>query len=80
MSSNSKLLKKEYTLLVGGKWIKSQTHETFDVINPSNKEKLATCSRAKKVDVDNVIRNSRESFNKWKQIKLSFDSMKLKRR
>ena len=69
MSSKTKLLKKEYNLLVDGKWAKSQSGETFEVINPSNKKRLTICSRAKKADVDNAVSNSRETFDsKWSKI------------
>jgi len=69
MISKFELLRKEYNLFVGGKWIKSQSKETFEVINPSNKKKLAICSKAKKIDVDNAVRNSRDTLDKkWSQI------------
>lgn len=68
MSPKTKLIRKEYGILVNGTWKKSHSGETFAVINPSNKEKLTVIARAKKADVDNAVKNSREAFEgKWKE-------------
>ncbi len=55
-------LKSTKQLYIQGAWTPSVSQETFDSINPSNKEKLAALSLAGKADVDLAVKSARTAF------------------
>ena len=55
-----------YKLFIGGRWVDSASGKTFDVYNPSNGEKLATCANADKADVDAAVQAAWKAFEGWK--------------
>lgn len=60
------LRKNKYNLFIGGEWVDSESGETFETINPSNRKKLADVARAKKADVDKAVESARRGFREWK--------------
>ena len=45
---------KEFGQFINGKWQKSFSGETYDVINPATEEVIGKASKAKKEDIDYV--------------------------
>lgn len=55
-------------LLIDGKFTKSKSHKTFDVLNPATEEIIAKVQQAEKADVDIAVKSSRKAFDSgpWK--------------
>jgi len=51
---------------IDGKWQKSFSGETYDVINPANEESLGKVSKANSEDVQSAIRSAAKGFEIWK--------------
>lgn len=49
-------------LFIGGKFVKSISGRTFDVINPANESVLASIQRAAPEDVDIAVKSARNAF------------------
>ena len=52
----------KHCLLIGGKWVTSQSGRTFDTYNPANGEQLATVQAAGKADADLAVEAARAAF------------------
>ncbi|MCD4845079.1 MAG: aldehyde dehydrogenase family protein [Methanosarcinales archaeon] len=57
----------EYKLLIDGKWIDSSTNESFDDINPTTLEKIATIQIAADIDIDQAVNTAWEAFGAWSE-------------
>ena len=55
-------LKRELPMLIGGKWIRSQSGKTFETINPANKEVLSTVAWGDDNDVDHAVGAARTAI------------------
>ena len=57
-------------LLIGGKWVPSNSGKTFETINPANEEVLALIAEGDKADVDEAVKAARKAFDegKWSSI------------
>ena len=53
--------------LINGKWRQSQTHETYDVINPATEELIGKASKASVQDVDDALKSAQKGFLIWKK-------------
>ncbi len=53
-------------LLIGGKLVQSNTTEWRDVINPATQEVVAQVPFATREELDMVVANSKEAFQKWR--------------
>ena len=51
---------------IDGKWQKSLSGQTYDVINPATEEIIGKASKANSVDVQNAIRSAAKGFQVWK--------------
>jgi succinate-semialdehyde dehydrogenase/glutarate-semialdehyde dehydrogenase len=51
---------------IDGKWQKSQSGETYDVINPATEEIIGKASKANSIDVQNAISSAAKGFQVWK--------------
>ena len=51
---------------IDGKWHKSLSGQTYDVINPATEEIIGKASKANSVDVQNAIRSAAKGFQVWK--------------
>ncbi len=56
----------KYGQFINGKWQKSKSKETYDVINPATEELIGKASKANKEDVELALNSAAEGFNKWK--------------
>jgi aldehyde dehydrogenase (NAD+) len=56
-----------YKLFIDGKWVDSCDGKTFNAINPSTGEHLATCASASPADVDKAVDAASQAFQTWKK-------------
>jgi acyl-CoA reductase-like NAD-dependent aldehyde dehydrogenase len=54
---------KAYKNYIGGEWVDASSGETFDVINPSSGELVATVPKGGREDAERAIAAARESFD-----------------
>jgi len=54
-------------LFINNEWVDSKTGETFDTINPSNEEKIASVQCAGVEDVDLAVQAATEAFKTWRK-------------
>ena len=58
-------VRKEYDQFIGGKWRKSQTGKTIDVLNPATGDVLTRVAAGDGRDVDAAVDAAREAFVSW---------------
>jgi acyl-CoA reductase-like NAD-dependent aldehyde dehydrogenase len=52
---------------IDGRWVDSQSRETFRSINPANKDEVVgTISRSGRKDVDQAVRAARRAYDGWR--------------
>ena len=51
---------------INGKWQKSSTGETYEVINPATEEVLGKASKASKEDVELSLESAEKGLHIWK--------------
>ena len=47
---------------INGQWVKSQSNEVIDVINPANEEVIGQISSGTKEDIDNAVSAALKAF------------------
>ena len=52
---------------IDGKWIKSSSGETYEVINPANEEILGNASKASPEDVEKALKSAQQGLEVWKK-------------
>ena len=52
-----------YELFIDGEWVKPESGEYIDIINPSTGEKLGEFAAANSADVDKAVVAAREAFD-----------------
>ena len=57
----------KYGQFTDGKWHKSSSGETYDVINPANEEVIGQASKASPVDVENALNSAKKGLEVWKK-------------
>ncbi len=57
----------KYGQFTDGKWHKSSSGETYDVINPANEEVLGKASKASPEDVNKALLSAQKGFEVWKK-------------
>ncbi len=57
----------KYGQFIGGKWHKSSTGETYEVINPANEEIIGKASKASAEDVDKALLSAQKGLEVWKK-------------
>ena len=50
----------KYGQFINGKWVKSSSGETYEVINPATEEILGMASKANKKDIDVCLKSAEE--------------------
>lgn len=55
-------------LMIGGKWVESQTEQWLDVTNPANQEVLSRVPFATDDEVDTAIASAGKAFETWKNV------------
>ena len=58
-------VQKEYDLFIGGKWTKSGSKKTIDVLNPATGELLTRVPAGDSRDVDAAVAAARNAFVTW---------------
>ncbi len=58
----------ELDLFIGGKFEKSSSGKTFDVINPATGEVMAVVQEGGKEDIDKAVKAAREAFPAWSEL------------
>lgn len=54
--------------LIGGEWVPSRTGRTLDVINPANRERLASVPRSDASDIDAAVEAAERAFPAWRDL------------
>ena len=57
----------KYGQFIDGKWQKSASGESYDVINPANEEVIGKASKASPADVDKALKSAEKGFAIWKK-------------
>ncbi len=57
---------KKFGQFIDGKWQKSSSGETYDVINPANEEVLGKVSKANSEDVQKALKSAERGLQIWK--------------
>jgi len=57
----------KYGQFTDGKWHKSSTGETYEVINPANEEIIGKASKASSEDVDKALLSAQKGLEVWKK-------------
>ena len=57
----------KYGQFIYGKWHKSSTGETYEVINPANEEIIGKASKASSEDVDKALLSAQKGLEIWKK-------------
>ena len=52
---------------INGKWQKSLSGETYDVINPATEEVLGKASKANNDDIKLALESASQGFNIWRK-------------
>ena len=61
--------KKEYSNFVGGKWVKSETGETFETVNPANtKQQVGRFQLSGADDSISAVHEAQKAFPAWKNM------------
>ncbi len=60
----SGFLSRPHQLFIDGKWIPSQSGETFAVLDPSTGREIAQCAAGGAADVDLAVKAARRAFKK----------------
>ena len=56
---------RNFELFINGEWQKPSSDKHHEVVNPNNKEKIATISEADKTDVDRAVKAAKEALKSW---------------
>ena len=51
---------------INGKWQKSSSGETYEVINPANEEIIGKASKANKKDIEEALKSAEKGLEVWK--------------
>ncbi len=58
-------------LFIGGEWTAPLEGETFEVINPSNRERLPDSPHASPADVDRAVQAAGRAFAQWRRVPMA---------
>ena len=56
----------KYGQFIDGKWQKSASGETYDVINPATEEVLGKASKANSADVQKALKSAEKGLITWR--------------
>ena len=56
----------KYGQFIDGKWQKSSSGETYDVINPATEELIGKASKANSSDVQKALKSAEKGLQIWK--------------
>ena len=52
---------------INGEWVKSESNETIDVINPANEEVIGQVTAGTKGDIDKAVSSALDAFSSYQQ-------------
>ena len=52
---------------INGEWVKSESNETIDVINPANEEVIGQVTAGTKEDIDKAVSAALDAFSSFQQ-------------
>lgn len=58
---------KEYKILIDGKWIKSDSGETFESANPATEKVIGRFQSGTKSDVDKAVEAAEKALDSWRE-------------
>lgn len=58
---------KEYKILIDGKWIKSDSGETFESVNPATEKVIGRFQSGTKSDVDKAVEAAEKALESWRE-------------
>ena len=61
-----KIMYENFGQFINGKWQKSVSGDTYDVINPATEEVIGQASKANKVDIQTAIKSAAKGLEIWK--------------
>lgn len=53
---------------IGGKWVESNSHKTFESINPATREVLGIVTKSDIADVEEAVQAARNAFKRWRAV------------
>ena len=56
----------KYGQFIDGKWQKSSSGKTYDVINPATEEIIGKASKANKSDIQKALKSAEKGLQIWK--------------
>src|SRR5947207_7218483 len=62
---------KDQPMLIGGKWVDSQSGKTFPTINPATGETICQVAEGDKADIDLAVKAARKAFESGPWPKMS---------
>jgi aldehyde dehydrogenase (NAD+) len=72
LPAESKVALPELKLLIGNRWVASESGRTFATINPSTGEEICQVAEADAADVDSAVRAARAAFEgPWRKMRAS---------
>lgn len=60
--------KQIYKIFIDGKWVNSESGETFESLNPANEKVLGRFQKCNKDDVEKAIDAAERAFSKWRRV------------
>ncbi len=60
------IMYEKFGQFIDGKWQKSSSGETYEVLNPANEEILGKASKANKLDIEKALSSAERGFEIWK--------------
>ena len=57
----------KYGQFIDGKWQKSASGETYDVINPATEEIIGKASKANSADIQKALKSAEKGLEIWKK-------------
>jgi aldehyde dehydrogenase (NAD+) len=58
---------KEYKILIDGKWVKSDSGETFESVNPVTEKVIGRFQSGTKSDVDKAVESAEKALESWRE-------------
>ena len=52
----------DLNIYINGEWVKSDSNELIDVINPANEEVIGQITAGTKEDIDSAVKSASEAF------------------
>jgi len=58
-------LKAQYDLFINGKFVKPQSKQYYDTINPATEKKIASIAKGNAKDIDVAVKSAKKAFESW---------------